>query len=66
MEEESTFFDPNADLDENGVDLNRLRYNLSLTPEERLARNRQAARKILECRRAAAAAGFRKPDSRSE
>ena len=57
------YFDPHADLDANGVDLNRLRRNLARTPEEQLERNRQAAAKILECRRAAEAAGLRKPRS---
>jgi hypothetical protein len=57
------FHDPSADLDANGVDLNRLRRNLARTPEERIERNRQAAIKILECRRAAESAGLRKPHS---
>ena len=62
MGNESTKFDPNADLDRNGVDLNRLRRNLELTLEERVARNHQAAVRLLECQRAAKAARVRTPD----
>lgn len=57
-------FDPNADLDENGIDLNRLRRNLARPLEERIERNRQAAVKILECMRAAESAGVSRPRSR--
>jgi hypothetical protein len=55
-------FDPSADLDRNGIDLNRLRRNLELTLEERVARNYQAAERLLECQRAAKAARIRTPD----
>ena len=58
------FVDPSADLNADGVDLNRLRRNLARTPEEQIERNRLAAAIILECRRAAEAAGLRNPGSR--
>ncbi len=57
-------FDPNAELFSNGIDLNRLRRNLARSLEERIERNYQAAIKILECQRAAQAAGIRNPDPR--
>ncbi len=55
-------FDPNADLDENGIDRNQLRRNLARSLEERIERNRVAATIILECRRAAESAQVRTTD----
>jgi hypothetical protein len=62
MGNESTKFDPDADLDLNGIDLNQLRRNLERTLEERITRNYQAAERLLECQRAAKAARVRTPD----
>lgn len=42
-----------GEQDEQGVDLARLRYNLSLTDDQRLAQQQKAARFVLECMRAA-------------
>lgn len=47
-----------GDQDENGIDLSRLRANLSLTPLERLRRHQQALRLVMEVRRAGIAAGI--------
>jgi hypothetical protein len=56
-------FDPHADLDASGIDLNRLRRNRLLTPEEQLERNRKAAAFLLECKRAAQSARLSKTDN---
>jgi hypothetical protein len=58
----SEWVDPSADVDENRIDLNRLRRNLQLSPEERIERNRQAAIRNIECMRAARSTRLRKPD----
>lgn len=63
VDESQVWFDPSADPDENGVDLNRLRRNLTLSLEERIERNRRAAITILECRHAANASRLRETDS---
>ena len=63
-EQADVWSDPGADIDENGVDLNRLRRNLARSPEERAERNYRAAIVILECRRAAESAGLRRPNKR--
>lgn len=42
-----------GEQDENGIDLARLRWNLCLTPDERLERHSRALDFVLECRRAA-------------
>ncbi len=49
-------FDAHADVDANGIDLARLRRNLARPLEMRIERNRAAAVKTLECRRAAESA----------
>jgi len=36
------------DYDENGVDLDKLRYNLSLTPEQRIVRMQESIRSMME------------------
>jgi len=61
-ERRSLDFGPNQDLNANGIDLNRLRRNLAMSLEERIARNRLAAALILECRRAAESARVRETD----
>jgi|GEM_PF-5574577 len=48
------------DQDENGVDLFWLRYNLSLTLEERIEKHRRGAETVLVLRDAARRAGYRK------
>ena len=47
-----------GEQDEQGVSLTRLRYNLTLTDDERLERHQRAARFVLECMRAAESAGI--------
>ena len=56
------FFDPSVDLNEDGVDLNQLRRNLARSLEERIERNREAAIKILECKRAFESSRVRNSD----
>ena len=63
MDKQASQFDQDADLDLNGIDLNRLRRNLELTLEERVERNYRAAERLLECQRAAQAARVRTADS---
>ncbi len=58
----SGFFDPSVDLNVDGVDLNQLRRNLARSLEERIERNRQAAIKILECKRAFESSRVRNSD----
>jgi len=50
---------PWGEQDENGIDIAQLRYNRSLTADEQIARNKQAADRVLKCRRAAEDAGVR-------
>ncbi len=47
-----------GEQDSAGIDLARLRYNLTLTDEERLAQHQRAARFVLECMRATERAGI--------
>jgi len=42
-----------GEQDENGVDVARLRYNLTLTNEQRVEQHQKAARFVLECMSAA-------------
>lgn len=46
--------------DEFGNDLERLRYNLSLTPKERLLQHNQALQSVLRIREAVRRSGYRK------
>jgi hypothetical protein len=57
-------FDPAAELDENGIDLRRLRRNRAMSPEERYERNFQAAQRILDFHHAGAATRLQKPNTR--
>lgn len=41
------------DEDENGINLERLRQNLALTPEEKLERHRRACESVIALREAA-------------
>lgn len=43
----------NPDEDENGINLERLRENLALTPEEKLERHRKACESVIALREAA-------------
>lgn len=54
---------PNTENDwgeqsEEGVDIAKLRYNLSLSDEEKLAQHSRALRFVLECMNAAERAGL--------
>ena len=66
MDSGSGFFNPSADLDENGVDLNRLRRNLKLSLEERIERNQREMIKVLEFRRARESSELRPTHQSSE
>ena len=55
-----------GDQDENGMDLSLLRYNLTLTPTQRLIKNQQALAFLQEVDRAAIRAGLRGSFTRSK
>ena len=49
-----------GEQDENGVDLEHLRYNLSLTPEQRIERNRRAVESLRAIREAVRVSRYRR------
>ena len=55
-----------GDQDENGVDLSLLRYNLKLTPTERIIKNQQALAFLEKVDRAAIRAGLRQSTTGTE
>ena len=50
-----------GEQDAEGVDIAKLRYNLTLTDDQRLEQHQKAARFVLECMHAAERAGIRRP-----
>lgn len=50
----------NPDEDENGIDIERLRRNRAMTPEQRLEQHRRACESVLALRAAVASARLRK------
>ncbi|MEZ0327488.1 MAG: hypothetical protein ACAH95_16440 [Fimbriimonas sp.] len=49
-----------GEQDANGVDLGKLRYNLTLTDDQKLEQHQLAARFVLECMNAAERAGVQR------
>ncbi len=49
-----------GEQDDQGVDIARLRYNLTLTDEQKIEQHRRAAEFVIECMRAADRAGVRR------
>jgi hypothetical protein len=50
-----------GEQDEQGVNIAQLRYNLTLSDEEKLEQHQKAARFVLECIHAADRAGVSRP-----